>query len=153
MPFTIVMLLHIGLGATFEWWFGETNWAYAAGCAYAVFVFVSFQTTALLLDRTAPARMRRKFGWSRLTFLLGDAVLHGLPLLVAIARPPTFANTETLLLSTAGGFLTWAMYSADRGTLLCFNDMYVPLRHRHWHAAEFVAAAATCAYCYCACCH
>ena len=87
-------------------------------------------TTALLLDSTVYARMRRHRGWSMTTFVVGNIVLHFFPLVF----PPLLETRKITMWDgtrAAVMHITWA-YSESHGTFV-LDDVYVPMKPWMWY--------------------
>lgn len=134
VSFTTVMVWTLVVGTVHEE-------VWKVGLCEAIFVWTAFHT-AYVLDRTCFSRMRRKHGWSMLTFHAGDAVLHHAPLVVALgsgAHP-----TSTHVLAALGAF--WAWCGVATGGSLVLDRAYVVMPRAAWYLCEGVGGLCMFAY-------
>jgi len=91
-------------------------------------VLTSF-SCAVLIDPTAYARLRRKRGWSTLTFWSGYVVLHVLP----VCLPPPCATVEWHHGALAAALHVAWWVAVTRGTM-DLGEIYVAAPPRLWYA-------------------
>lgn len=118
-----------------------TSWDYVSCLAIPLLwgVAASF-SVAVVLDGTVYARMRRRNGWRVTTFVVGNAVLHFLPL----AYPPATTRSITWWdgLRSSVTHLTWAWL--ESGGTFVLDDVYVPMAPWMWRACLGVAVVVQC---------
>lgn len=85
-------------------------------------------SVAFVLDPTVYVRMRCRRGWSLTTFVLGNLLLHFVPLVF----PPPLSRTLTWWdgMRSAVMHLSWALIESNGSLIL--DDTYVHIRSVFW---------------------
>ena len=106
-----------------------TTWDYVSSLAIPTTwgVATSF-SVAFVLDPTVYVRMRRRRGWSLTTFVLGNLLLHFVPLVYPppLSRPLTWWDG----MRSAVMHLSWALTESNGSLVL--DDIYVSLSPLFW---------------------
>ena len=87
---------------------------------------ISF-SLAYILDNSVYERIRKRRGWSMTTFILGNCILHFLPLFFP---PPILHNPTWYGLYSVFIHLTWGLIKTN-GTLV-LDECYVPMKPGEW---------------------
>ena len=92
-------------------------------------------SVAIFLDTTVYVRMRHRRGWSLTTFVLGNLLLHFLPLFY----PPPLSRSLTWRDGARASVvhISWALVESKGSFVL--DDIYVPLRPCFWYICFVVS--------------